>query len=67
MQHVILYVHSGVATPWPTRAQAWAKLVCALVAKAQVPAIKIGLGGRRIGISNFESLGPPGAQITLQV
>ena len=30
---------SGVATPGPTRAQARAKLVCALVAKAQVPAI----------------------------
>ena len=30
---------SGVVTPGPTRAQARAKLVCALVAKAQVPAI----------------------------
>ena len=41
---------SGVATPGPTRAQARAKLVCALVAKAQVPVINIGLGRRRIHV-----------------
>ena len=56
-----LAISSGVATPGPTRAQAWAKLVCALVAKAQVPAINIffiGLGGRRTGISKFSVTGP---------
>ena len=58
---------SGIATPGPTRAQACEKLVCALVAKTQVHVINIGLGRRRIGTSNFESLGPPGAQITSQV
>ena len=52
---------SGVATPGPTRAQVRVKLVRALVAKAQVPAVNrffIGLGGRRIRISKFWVTGP---------
>ena len=62
LRHLRSGIGSGGATPGPARAQARAKLVCALVDyfnsqfKAQVPVITrfffTGYGGRRVGISN---------------
>ena len=49
---------SGVATPGPTRAQARAKLVCALVAKAQIPAINSWVGWEKDRYLKFWVTGP---------
>ena len=62
---------SDIATTGPTTAQAQAKLVCALVVKAQVPGINrffhwVGWEEDR-NIKFLSHIGSPGAWVTLQV